>query len=88
MNVSLDSLLVALEPLHFSRSYNGQLSRALRVPDSKLSEFEANNYNDIRQVRTEILKEWLRQGEDISWHTVASAVSRIGDQNLSRKLMG
>ena len=58
------------------------------MSDYKLSEFEANNHFDIAQVRTEILKEWLRNEYPPTWQKLAAAVRKTGDGNLAWRLDG
>ncbi len=88
MKLNIDNLLNELEPIRFSKSNHGQLARALNISDSKLSEFEANNSSDIRQVRIDVLNEWLRQGDDLSWSTIAAAVDKVGSKGLAKRLSG
>ena len=88
MKLNIDNLLNVLERITFSKSNHGQLARALNISESKLSEFEANNSSDIRQVRIDVLNEWLRQGDDLSWSTIAAAVEKVGFKNLARQLSG
>ena len=66
-----------------------KLGLQLKVPASKLTEFERNYADDAQCCKTEVLTWWLQNATKCSWNTLAQAVEAMGGhQALAVKLRG
>lgn len=79
----MDNVLEALTEAEYLMSTEEKLGRALIVPEDKISEFKKNNPHDIAQMRTEIVKFWLKSQPN-EWSTIADAAETLCIKNMAK----